>query len=143
MADFNTIKAQVVNKIKTFTTYFGAAGINVFNYDPNIDEITADPFCTVITSGNENDFATNFENKRMYSFTVRIFVDRARGNDAAETLMTTIVDALVDAFDQDYTLGGVVLISKAMPSAWGYVQGTKEYRVAELKVTASTWFDVT
>lgn len=143
MADFSTIKTQVKAKVVGLSTYFGAA--TVFDYEPDIDEVTGDPWATVITSGNENDFASTSENKRTYAFNVRIFVKRgsSRTKTAAEALLQSIVDDLIDAFDQDFTLAGTVLISRATPSKWGYLQGVDEYRTAEVNVRAQTWYDIT
>lgn len=142
MADFATIKAKVKAKVVAQTTYF--ADGSVFDYDPEIDGITQDPFAIVVASANDNEYASSSENKRTYAFSVRIFVERnSRGNSNAEGVLQSIVDALIDAFDQDYTLGGTVLTALAAPSRWGYVLGSKEYRVAEVTIKAKTWFDVT
>lgn len=142
MADFSTLLTKIKAKVAAQTNYFAQG--SVFDYEPDVGLVTQDPWATVIPSGNENDFASTMENKRSYGFLIRVFVERnTRGNDNAETLLRTIIDVLLDAFDQDYTLTGTALMVSASPSKWGYVQREKEYRVAEILIQAKTWFDVT
>lgn len=143
MADFSTIKAKVKAKVVGLSSYFDSS--SVFDYEPDIGEVHADPWATVITSGNENDFASTGDNKRTYAFNIRVFVKRGstRTKSEAETLLQSIIDDLIDAFDQDFTLGSTVLISRAVPSRWGYVDAVDEYRTAEVNVRAQTWFDIT
>lgn len=140
MADFATLKAKIKTIIVAETNFVEAS---VFTYEPELTNIAHDPFAVVIASGNDSDFANTSENRRTYAFTIRIFVDRSRGNQEAEDVLEEIVDNLIDAFDKDFTLTGSVLIGLAMPSAWGYVDSTKEYRVAELNYQAKTDFDIT
>lgn len=142
MATFASVKAKIISKIEALTDYFASG--SVYQYEPEIGEVNQDPFAVIIASGNENDFASSSENRRSYGFTIRIFVERkGRGNSGAETLLQSIIDELIDDFDQDYTLGGVVLSSLAAPSKWGYILSDKEYRTAEINITARAWFDIT
>lgn len=141
MADFATIKALVVTKVQGVTDKLAAAA--VFNHEPALDAVTHDPFAVVIASGNENDWATSNENRRSYAFTIRLFMERkSRGEQNAEEALIALVDDLLDDFDQDPYLGGAVLISRAVPSRWGYVQGVKEFRYAEISVLAKTDFSI-
>lgn len=142
MADFSTLRALIAAKAaETMNVESGS----VFEYEPELDDVEADPFVTVTPSANENEYASTSENRREYAFMVRVFVARgtpSRGNADAETLLTQIVDDMIDLFDQDYTLSGNALLSLAAPSRWGYAMGTKEYRTAEITITAKTDFDV-
>ena len=141
MANFASIKTKVVTILEALTNLDSGS---VFGYEPEVGEVDQDPFAVVVASGNENDFASSSENKRSYGFSIRLYVERkSRGLENAETLLQTMVDNLINALDQDYTLGGEVLISKAAPSSWGYILGDKEYRTAEIIVTAEDWYDVT
>src|SRR3990167_2700468 len=141
MADFATIKAKVVLKVQGVTDKLAAAA--VFNREPPIDSVELDPFAVVIASGNENDWVSSNESRRTYAFTVRLFMERkSRGESNAESALPALVDALLDDFDQDPSLSSPVLISRAVPSRWGYVQGTKEYRYAEIIVIAKTDFSI-
>ena len=142
-ASFSTIRAGIAAILAADTDLSGSG--QVFEYEPNIETIDADPFAVVVASENESEFETTYENKRTYGFIVRIFVERKiRGSAAAETLMTAIVDRLVQAFDEQYTLGvSGVLFTRATPSTWAYVLAEKEYRMAEIKLSTICSVDVT
>lgn len=143
MANFTSIKAKIVTKVKTLTDYFEADG-SVFTYEPEIAEVVKDPCAVIVASGNENDFASTSENRRSFAFVIRIFMERKqRTPEVCESTLASLVDALINAFDQDYTLGGEVLISKAVPSRWGYILADKEYRTAEVIVQGVAWYDIT
>lgn len=142
MSNFSNIKTGIVNILAADTDLGGTD--QVFAYEPPLQAITTDPFAVVVASDNESEFETTSENKRFYGFIVRIFVERkTRGAEAAEALLTAIVDRLVDAFDQNYTLSvSGVLLTKATPSSWSYVLSDKEYRMAEIKLSTMVSVDV-
>lgn len=146
MPDFASLKTKIVEKLQTITVN----GEIVFDTDavygrePKIDDVIVDPIVTVVASNNESDYASTTENRRTYGFMVRVYLERAnRGEQKAEDDLAEIIDALIDAFDQDITLGGEALMVEATPSSWGYVSGVKEYRVAEIAIRAKIWFDTT
>lgn len=141
-ANFAGIKAGVKAILEADTDLSGTG--QVFDYEPPIEGMSVDPFAVVVASENESEFETTTENKRFYGMVVRIFVERAnRGESAAESLMTAIVDRLVQAFDENYTLSVTgVLMTKATPSSWSYVLSDKEYRMAEIKLSTMVSVDV-
>lgn len=143
MPNFTDLKAAIKAKVVAQSTYFDSDA--VFDYEPEIDNVTKEPWATVIPSGNDSEFGSTSENKRTYAFDVRIFVKRGdtRTNSEAEELVTSIINALINAFDQDYTLGGLALTTEAAPSAWGYAGESLEYRTAAIRIRAKVWFDVT
>ncbi|MBI5071830.1 hypothetical protein HZB93_03000, partial [Candidatus Falkowbacteria bacterium] len=66
------------------------------------------PVAELLESGNEADYFTNAENIRNYAYEIFIFVEAEnQGLDAAYSALRSAVDALIDAFDADYTLSGV------------------------------------
>lgn len=134
-ATFATIKAGIVAKVSADTDLSGTG--QVFDYEPPIQGIGVDPFAVVLTMGNESEFETSAENMRRFQFTVRVFVERnTAGESAAEALLTAIVDRLLQAFDEDPTLGVLgVLSTTAAPSEWSYVLSEKEYRVADIRLS--------
>jgi hypothetical protein len=142
-ANFNDIRAGIAAILSADTDLTGSD--QVFQYEPNLDGISADPFAVVVAGENEGEFETTSENKRTYGFIIRIFVEsKNRGAAAAETLMTSIVDRLVQAFDRNYSLGvSGVLFTRATPSTWAYVLAEKEYRMAEIKLSTICSVDVT
>ncbi len=141
-ANFNDIRAGIAAILSADADLTGPD--QVFQYEPNIESISADPFAVVVAGESEGEFETTFENKRTYGFVIRIFVERKdRGAAAAETLLTSIVDRLTQAFDVNYTLGvSGVLFTRATPSNWLYVIAEKEYRMAEIKLSTICSVDV-
>lgn len=139
---FASIRAGIAAIVAADSALNG--GDQVFQYEPNINGIGVDAFATVVASGNESEFETTSENKRTYAFTIRIFVERKnRGEAAAETLLTEIVDRLTQAFDENYTLGvSGVLFTRATPSSWAYVLAEKEFRMAEIQLSTICSVDV-
>jgi len=142
MADFGSIKAKIVTKLEGITDLDQS---NVFNYEPSdTSVIDKDPFAIVTASDNEADFGNIAENRRIYGFVIRVYIERnSRGASDAESTLTDLVDAIINAFDQDITLGGEVLMIEAAPSLWQYSLSDKEYRVAEIRISAKVWFDTT
>lgn len=139
--DTSAIKNKIIAKIQTLTSYFAASAI--YAYEPEIGNVTDDPFVVVVDSGNENDYGSSGENRRTFAYKIRIFIERkTRGVGATETLLQQIRDAIIDAFDQDYTLTGSVLLSKATPSRWGYILSDKEYRTADIDLAVQTVYDI-
>lgn len=141
-AKFSTIKAAIVSKLQADADLGGTG--QVFDYEPALSVELPDPFATVTSDSNEGEYETTTENKRTFIFTVRIFVERTtRGASAAETLLTDMVDRLIDAIDTDNTLGVAgVLMTKAVTTTWSYVLSDKEYRMAEIKLSTVASIDV-
>lgn len=144
MADFASLKSKIVTKLQTLSvnseTVFDTTG--VFTSEPDFSSALPDPFVIVVASDNESDYANTTENRRMYGFVLRVHMERKeRGHDTAETDLTEIVDAILDAFDQDITLTGSALMVQAAPSQWLYSLGLREDRVAEIKIRAMVYFD--
>lgn len=139
-ANFSQIKAGIKN-ILVADEDLGSSG--VFNYEPEIETINQDPFAVVVPSENESEYATSTENKRVYGFSIAVFVERAsRGVAESELLLTRIVDRLLNSFDTDPTLSvNGVILTKAAPSGWSYVLSDKEYRMAEIKLGVMVWYD--
>lgn len=117
------------------------------------------PAVNVFCSGNENDYWSTAENKRIYTFIIRIYqqieynvpnitdlADSAK--QAAEDAMGVVVSEIIDSFDKFEDMGGMIdgeiAFSKAVPSAWGYAQiGTGWARTAEIKIIVNKIFNIT
>ena len=119
-------------------------------FDWEVGEFTGDPACTLTPSANESDYETTTENRRVYAFMIRLFVDRgSRKDQDAEQVMIGLVDSVIDDFDKDYTLSGItqptgytMLFVEALPASWGYVGRENAYRVAEITVRCHIDVDV-
>jgi len=141
MSDFPTLKAKLVTILEGLDDFDSAS---VFNYQPELKDITKDPHAVVIASDLESDYGNTAENRREFSFVISVYVERKdRGESDAEALLGDIITDITNAIDQDYTLTGSAIMVKAMPGAWLYAKADKEYRVAQLRVTALTWYDTT
>lgn len=120
-----------------------------------VEEFHGDPACTIVPSENANDYQTNEENVRVYVFSVKLFVNRTitpAGKDPkseADRKLRNLVDSVLDDFDKNYTLTGLVnptgytfINLFAMPSAWGYSGREDEFRSCEVLVRCRVSVDL-
>lgn len=128
-------------------------------YDFEAAEFSGDPACTIVPSANESDYRTTTHNRRIYAFTIRLWVKRTdppRTDAEAEAVLTDLVDTVLDDFDRYYTLGsgspgsalslpvGYTMIKvEALPAQWGYAERETLYRVAEINIRCHVDVDVT
>ncbi len=120
-------------KIQSFTN-FEASNLEGF------------PALTLTASGDDSSYSTTTENRRVYAFVIRLWVERGSGSDAertAENTMRDFVDSVLDRLDKNYFLTGAsipaqtgytFLMMSASPSKWGYSGRENEIRVAEINV---------
>jgi len=128
-------------------------------YDYEAEEFAEDPVATVIASSNESDYRTTNYNRRIYAFSIMLWVKRTspRSNEEAEEVLTDLVDSVLDDFDRYYTLGtgspgaalslptGYTMVRvQALPSSWFYAnQRETMYRVAQIDIKIEIDVDVT
>jgi hypothetical protein len=76
------------------------------------------PAATITPSGFESNYETSEENLRKYVFTVRLFhkidviTDKTKEKDRVQEafrIMRILIDTVVDGFDKDETMNGIVL----------------------------------
>lgn len=113
----------------------------IYSFESN--EFKEDPVVTITPSDNESDYRTTSENRRVYAFNVRLFVQRTepRTDTETERILRGLVDRAIDTFDKNYTLSGLVvptgytmIMVEAAPSNWFYMEREVVYRVAEIKL---------
>jgi hypothetical protein len=137
MSTFATLKAKVVT-ICSNNSYINVA----YNYERS--RIGKTPAAVIIASDNASDYDTTSQNMRTYGFTVKILVPwDAKGAEAAESTLVEVIDSLLDDFDNDFTLTGSALMVEAAPSAWGWEERDKIYRVATINIRAKAHYEVT
>lgn len=127
-------------------------------YDYETAEFGGDPVVTVTPSANESDYRTTTANRRVYAFTLRLWVKRSdpRSDSEAEAVLTDLVDSVIDDFDRFYTLGTgspgsalqvntgyTMIMVQAAPSAWFYSNRETLYRGAEITIKCVLDVDVT
>jgi len=130
---FVSIIAAIKSKLESLTDIK-----EVWNFDKG--KFTGYPAAVVFPSENKSAFETTTQNRREYVFTIRIHQSMestgATDHEKADRILRETIDAVITAFDADYSLGGVVNFCQATPSAWGYqTRESGAVRVAEITLT--------
>lgn len=118
MANFTSIKASIAAKLSTITELQA-----VFGYAER--EFTKDGFPVAIAtpSDNSSDYLTTKSNERIYAFRIFFYQEEDTvGTEQAELILCHVIDAALDAFEQDITLGGTVLFTEPVPTEWGQME---------------------
>lgn len=114
-------------------------------YDFEASKLEGFPALTITPSESENEYSTTTENRRVYSFVVRLYVERSSGNNAEQTTektMRQLVDTVLDTIDKNHSslnaasqTGYTFLMIRATPSRWGYAGRDNVMRVAEVRIS--------
>src|SRR3990167_6317278 len=126
-------------------------------YDYEVAEFGWDPAATLTPSAESADYRTTSANRRVYAFSLILWVKRGgtRDDKEAEGVLTDLVDSVTRLFDKYYTLGsgspGSALVSEtgytmikveAVPGEWFYSQRNDLYRGALITVRCHVDVDV-
>jgi len=143
---------ELINKIKTILEA-NTLIKEVYIYE--CEKFNGSPACSVTPSENASDYNTNEENIRLYSFHIRLFVNRSvapagsKPDFNADKVMRKLVDSVLDDFDKNYTLSGITnptgytfINLFAVPSGWGYAGREDEYRAAEINLKCRVSVDL-
>lgn len=132
-----TIKTAIKNKLNSLIGTGAGKLKNV--YDFHTGEFNGYPVATFEPSDVESDYETTEENIRKYIFRIVVHQEITKaGLDGSIDILADVVDAIIDAFDQDYTLGGVVDWLAAVPADWHiYDSPTGEVRAAEIRLVCN------
>jgi len=142
---FSTLRPKIQTKLQ------GISNIQkVLNY-PALPKNVGMPLATIIPSEAESDYETTTENKRMYGFTIRLFYEVKKGGIAvAVSALEGLVDEVVDVFDKDERLSGIIMPAGyeliqvvPNPSAWNYDFINEGFLIADILLKAFISFDVT
>jgi hypothetical protein len=136
---------------KIQSTLEGISAIQkVYNY-PKLPDDTGLPMVSITPSDADSDYETTDENKRLYTFVLRVFYEtKSGGTSNAVSALEGLIDTIVDTFDQDDTLTGIAddlpsrytLIQLVpTPSVWNYFI-EQNYIMAEIKITAIMSIDI-
>lgn len=120
-------------------------------WDYEVEKFEGDPAVSLTPSYSDGDYETTEENVRVYAFNIRCYVNRTtRTKKKADEVLIEIVDSIIDDFDKNYTLTGIVpptgytfINTFVLPSAWGYAGRESEYRYAELIIKCRVSVDLT
>lgn len=123
-------------------------------YDYEATMLEGFPALTLTASGNESAYSTTTENRRVYPFVIRLYVERGSTPEAesqAELTMRDMVDSVLDRLDKNHYLqnsqltlpqGYTFLFMGAAPSRWGYAGRENQMRFAEVTVQLHVDVDV-
>lgn len=118
------------NAIKAHIT--AVSGVkNVYGYEKG--DLDGHPSAVVLLEGIESDIDSTDSNDRKYTFKVKVYQEMsedATGAEQAETVMEGLVDAIIERFENDWTLGGLAYNSNVKGVA-GYIDRGNAMRVLE------------
>lgn len=134
--------SSIKSKIQTILT--GITGIkNVYGYEKgNLDGY---PSAVVTLEKMECLYETNNEDERRYDFKVKVYQEMdadALGASTAETRMEALIDLILAAFENDYTLGGLCHRVN-INGLTGYVERENNMRVLEFTVNCYALYTLT
>lgn len=94
------------------------------------------PVATFEPSDIESDYETNTQNYRNYIFRIVLHQEIEKiGKDQAIGILSSLVDTLIQDFEEDWSLGGVVDQCNAIPLNFGlYDEGAGKVLYAEIKL---------
>ena len=134
----------IFNQIKTKLD-----GISVIQevHDYPTESFGGFPAAVLKSTGNESEFQSTTENKRIYVFTVYLVDEIESGNvRKSRNVIRGVVDNVMASFDQDQLLNGVDLpnnesmlfVRPALSEIWEEPQ----YVVAELEIRVMVQFNI-
>lgn len=139
----NTIKEQIIAKLESIDAIAEVNGAEITGFDKN-------PAVNVMFGGNDSEFWSVATNERAYRFTLRVYIP-LKGNPSqsddgkveTDNTMLDVIDSIINAFDEDITLGGEVDYLLAAISDPGYVQGPEGWlRTGDVKLQAVKYINV-
>lgn len=118
----NTIKENIKTIIST-----NVSEVQEIKTYPSL-EFNGFPAIQIYLGQNENVFETSAENMRTYEFKIECFVSVANDinvvtedkHERANRVMGDLIDSVINALDNNSTLGNTVEFLEATPSVWGY-----------------------
>lgn len=125
MGNLVNISAAIVNVLQSVKQNNQSAFAQILTY-PSV-EFTGLPAATVAPSDTESDYQTIVSNLRTYTFQVDLYNTMQFTGDGpavAFTTMLTLVDTVLDAFDNSDSLANTTQILIPTPSAWSVIETT-------------------
>jgi len=104
---------------------------NVYGYEKG--DLGGYPSAVVLLEGIESDIDSTDSNDRKYTFKVKVYQEiseDATGAEQAEDIMEGLVDAMIERFENDWTLGDLAYKSDIKGVA-GYIDRGNAMRVLE------------
>lgn len=121
MSNYQTLRPLILTKLETLV---GSGQPLQCAYRVHTERVTGYPAATVEPASGRNEFYTNFENLREFSFDIIVWHEMTRaGRDDAIDNLCKAVDAIMVAFEGDNTLTGLggFHYTRPVSSFWGEV----------------------
>jgi len=120
-ASFSTLHTAIKAKLDTLS---GSGQPLAVVYGYHEASPSGYPAASVEMSTLGNDFFTTKDNLRAYAFDIFIYQEFSTiGRESAVGILMDVVDAVVAAFDGDFSLGGACDYCKPIPMQSGYAEG--------------------
>lgn len=103
----------------------------VYNHEPK--ELKDYPCAIVSAASHKDAFSDTAANKRIYTFTVRLYFRTDVAQDA-ETVLRSLADSVISAIEVNVTLNGVCDFAKPTEGAWDYQEREVPVRVCILTI---------
>jgi len=115
------------------------SGVNVFaeTHDHAEGDFTKYPAACVVYTGSRGQIIDTHRNERVFSFEIRMFQEQSQAGKTkqqAHDLMRDALDAIVEAFDHDQSLGNEVETVKVVEFDADFEVKAGTFNFATLKV---------
>ena len=102
MATFATLRAKILSILQGITSL-------AFVYDFHNSNLEGYPSATFDVSDNSGEFLSNKENLRQITYNIVLYQEtKIKGLDTATSLLDTIADEVITAFETNFNLDGEV-----------------------------------
>jgi hypothetical protein len=129
---FKTIRSAIGEKLQSLT---GTGGPLAYVYDHHKLGLDGYPSVTFEPSSLQSEFGTTRENMRNYAFEVIVHQELATiWRDEAISTLVDATDTVIEAFDQDYSIGGTVDYLEAVPAEFWEIT-TEDSVIAYARIT--------
>jgi len=126
---YSSIKTAIKAKLEAMT------GIeNVYGYEKG--DLNGYPSAVVLLEGITADYETNQEDSRKYTFNIKIYQemsDDGVGAEEAEGRLEALLDEVLEAYEDDWTLGGLCWKTN-IPGIAGFTDRGMPTRVLEFSL---------
>jgi hypothetical protein len=138
---FLSIRAKIKEKLDSLTSADGSKPLR-YSYDFNKTIVQGYPSAVFEPSDNTSDYSSTADNLRTYGFTIRILQEiELSEKDGSIDILGDVLEQILNAFDTDWSLGGVCVNVEALPSKWG-ISPDMKVRIAEINIRCRELYDL-
>lgn len=124
-----TIAAQLKTILQTITELN-----QVYDYEPK--ELLKYPCATITSTSHKNEFNDLAANRRIFTFTIRIYNRTDIASDA-ETIMRIVADRVITTIEGNVTLNGSCDWASPTEGKWGFAEREVPVRICEIAIEAA------